>query len=181
MVFGIIQQHQGWIECHSIPGRGTRFDIYLPRHYAPAPAEAAPSVSSPPTGGHETILLVDDESLVRNLGHTILEGFGYRVLLAHDGQDAIDIYQREHRRIDLIILDLTMPRLSGRDALGRLLEINPDARVLFASGYSAEHITEEDHEQVFGFVSKPYRPEDLALAVRNALDRKRSHLTPLPR
>jgi PAS domain S-box-containing protein len=180
MVFGIIQQHQGWVECHSVPGRGTRFDIYLPRLYAPAPAEDSKSVADKPTGGHETILLVDDEPLVRNLGQTILEGFGYRVLLGNDGQDAIDIYQREHARIDLIILDLTMPRLSGRDALRRLLKINPHTRVLLASGYSAEHITEEDHEQVLGFVSKPYRPDDLALAVRTALDRKRSGLIPLP-
>ncbi len=180
MVFGIIQQHQGWIECHSIPGRGTRFDIFLPRLYAPDPTENASSSSEKPVGGHETILLVDDEPLVRNLGHTILEGFGYRVLLGNDGQDAIDIYLREHQRIDLIILDLTMPRLSGRDALRRLLEINPHARVLLASGYSAEHITQEDHDQVLGFVSKPYRPDDLARAVRTALDRKRSVLTPLP-
>jgi PAS domain S-box-containing protein len=180
MVFGIIQQHQGWIECHSIPGRGTRFDIYLPRLDAPVPAEDIPHVSHQPTGGHETILLVDDEPLVRNLGHTILEDLGYRVLLGNDGQDALDIYLRERQRIDLIILDLTMPRLSGRDTLRRLLEINSEVRVLFASGYTAEHITEEDHKQVFGFVNKPYRPEDLALAVRTALDRRRPVRTPLP-
>jgi PAS domain S-box-containing protein len=174
MVFGIVQQHHGWIECHSIQGQGTRFDIYLPRHHATSAPAAPPSPPRKPSGGHETILLVDDEALVRNLGRAILEGFGYRILLANDGQEAIEVYRRERQRIDLVILDLTMPRLSGRDALHQLLEINPNVRVVFASGYSAEHITEEDHEHIYGFVSKPYRPEDLALAVRTALDLQRS-------
>jgi len=174
MVFGIVQQHQGWIECHSIQGQGTRFDIYLPRHHAPvAPAVTPPPTPRQPSGGHETILLVDDESLVRNLGRTILGNLGYRILLANDGQEAIEVYQSEQQRIDLVILDLTMPRVSGRDALRQLLEINPNVRILFASGYTAEHITEEDHEHIYGFVSKPYRPEDLALAVRTALDVQR--------
>ncbi|HTU16901.1 MAG TPA: ATP-binding protein [Gemmataceae bacterium] len=170
MVFGIVQQHNGWIECHSVPGEGTRFDIYLPRHHAAVASSSARNLPRKPRGGQETILLVDDQALVRNLGRTILERLGYRVLLADDGQHALDVYQREHSRIHLVVLDLTMPRLSGRDALRRLLKINPAVRVLFASGYSAEHLSEEDHEHIYGFVSKPYRPEDLADAVRAALD-----------
>jgi two-component system cell cycle sensor histidine kinase/response regulator CckA len=176
MVFGIVQQHRGWIECHSVVNRGTRFDIYLPRHHAALAPSAALGQQRKPSGGTETILLVDDEALVRNLGRTILESFGYRVLLANDGQQAIDVYQRERQRIQLILLDLTMPRVSGRDALRQLREINPDVRVLFASGYSAEHLSAEDHEQIAGFVSKPYRPDDLARAIRTALDRPRSRL-----
>ncbi len=120
MVFGIVQQHHGWIECHSTPGQGTRFDIYLPRHHAPIAADPASSAPRVPSGGHETILFVDDEALVRNLGRSILESYGYRVLLANDGQDAVELYLRERHRIDLIVLDLTMPRLCGRDALRRL-------------------------------------------------------------
>lgn len=176
MVFGIVQQHNGWIECHSVVGQGTRFDIYLPRHHAPTLATAAPPAPRQPAGGNETILLVDDEPLLRNLGRTILEKFGYRVVLANDGQEAIEAYDRQRHEIDLVILDLTMPRVSGRDALRQLIALNSDVRVLFASGYTAEHLTEEDHEHIAGFVSKPYRPDELAAAVRTALDRQPSAL-----
>jgi CheY-like chemotaxis protein len=177
MVFGIVQQHQGWIECDSVPGEGTRFDIYLPRHREPVPPSAEPASQRKPAGGDETILLADDETLVRNLGRNILESFGYRVLPAGDGQQAIDLYRRESSHIDLVILDLTMPRLSGREALRQLLEINPEIRVVFVSGYSCEHLSAEDREHILGFVSKPYRPEDLAHIVRAALDRPRPALT----
>jgi PAS domain S-box-containing protein len=177
MVFGIVQQHHGWIECHSVPGRGTRFDIYLPCYRGPAAPSVALAQHGKLRGGNESILLVDDEALVRNIGRTILESVGYTVLLADDGEQAIDLYQRNEAPVHLIILDLTMPRMSGRDAMRRLLAINPEARILFASGYSAEHLSEEDHEHIYGFVNKPYRPDDLILAVRAALDRPRSSFT----
>jgi two-component system cell cycle sensor histidine kinase/response regulator CckA len=173
MVFGIVQQHRGWIECHSVPRQGTRFDIYLPRHCSAAAPSAVRSQAGKPRGGSETILVVDDEALVRNLGRSILEQFGYTVLSANDGQEGIGIYRHDPARIDLIVLDLTMPRVSGRDALHQLLAINPGVRVLIASGHGAEHLSAEDHQHICGFVSKPYRPDDLALAVRTALDRPR--------
>jgi two-component system, cell cycle sensor histidine kinase and response regulator CckA len=100
-----------------------------------------------------------------------LQRYGYEVLLAEDGHRAVDIYREQHEHIDLVILDLTMPRLSGHDAFRRLLEIDPEARVLFASGYSAERLTDDDQQRALGFVSKPYRSEDLARSVRAALDR----------
>lgn len=87
---------------------------------------------------------------------------------------AVEVYQRERERIDLVILDLTMPRLSGRDAFRQLYQINPDVGVLFASGYSAEQVTEEENALSLGFVSKPYKPEDLANTVRHALDLRRT-------
>jgi CheY-like chemotaxis protein len=179
MVFGIVQQHQGWVECVSEPGRGTDFDIYLPRTavtppVAPAPAEA------PPTGGHETILLVDDEPVIRNLGRTVLQRHGYRVVLAEDGREAVEIYQREHPGIDLVILDLTMPRLSGRDTLRHLQEFAPEVRVIFSSGYTAEQIPEPGKDGVLGFVNKPYRPQDLIRVVRQALDQGRTPSATLP-
>jgi PAS domain S-box-containing protein len=171
MVFGIIQQHQGWIECHSELGRGTCFSLYLPRHGAAETAPALLADANAPPRGKETILLVDDEEMIRNLGRTILERHGYEVVLAMDGQEAVEVYQREQTRIGLVILDLTMPRLSGQDALRELLRINPHVRVLFASGYSAEHLVETDHRRVLGFVGKPYRPRELAHCVRAALDK----------
>jgi two-component system cell cycle sensor histidine kinase/response regulator CckA len=172
MVLGIVQQHQGWIECHSIFGEGTCFDIYLPGQSAPI-REAPPVTRPRPARGNERVLLVDDEEPLRLLGRAILQKHGYHVLLAVDGVQAVEMFQRE--RVDLVVLDLTMPRLSGRDALKQFLQIDPAACILFASGYNPEHLSPAEHEQVYGFVSKPYRPEDLAAAVRAALDRKRQN------
>jgi PAS domain S-box-containing protein len=170
MVFGIVQQHQGWIDCVSDVGQGTCFDVYLPR--CTRPAEVAADKPAPlPSGGSETILLVDDEATLRVLGQTVLRRHGYEVLLAEDGQQALEVYRRERGRIRLIILDLTMPRLSGRDTLRRLRQLDPNAPVVFVSGYAAEQVLQGERDQILGFVSKPYRPEDLVHEVRAALDR----------
>ena len=93
------------------------------------------------------------------------------MLPAEARQRAVEVYREQRPRIGLVILDLTMPRLSGRDAFRRLLEIDPAVRVLFASGYSAEQLTDADQQRALGFVHKPYRPEELARVVRTALDR----------
>ncbi len=174
MVFGILKQHQGWIDCQSEVDHGTAFDIYMPRSAQEAQRVAeAPSVPATPGGGNETILLVDDEAIIRNLGRTILQRYGYRVLLAEDGLDAVEQYRRHVDPIDLVILDLTMPRLSGRDTLRQLLQMDPSVRVLFSSGYSAEQLAAPDREGVLGFVNKPYRPQELAQSVRAVLDQAR--------
>lgn len=174
-VFGIVKQHEGWLECYSEVGQGTRFDVYLPRSSKAEPATTLPA-SPPPRAGHETILLVDDEAIIRNLGKAILGRYGYQVLLAADGLDALEVYRRHRGQIDLVVLDLTMPRLSGRDAFHRLRELNPAVRILFASGYSAEHVASSDGDHLQDFVSKPYRPDELARAVREILDRPESAL-----
>jgi DNA-binding response OmpR family regulator len=103
----------------------------------------------------------------------ILQTHGYRVITAEDGRQAVEVYRREQPAIDLVILDLTMPRLSGRDAFRELLRLDPTVRVLFASGYTAEHLPEADSRHLLGFVSKPYRPRDLLRAVRAALEHVR--------
>ncbi len=170
MVFGIIKQHRGWVDCYSEVGHGTRFDIYLPR--APAGEEAAPALrAGPPGRGHETILLADDEPMILGLGKTILQHHGYQVLLAEDGEEAVRVFEERRADIGLVVLDLTMPRLSGRDAFRRMMQIDPGVRVVFASGYSAEVLGDGERAQACGFVGKPYRPDDLARTVRAALDR----------
>jgi PAS domain S-box-containing protein len=174
MVFGIVKQHQGWIDCYSEVGSGTRFDIYLPRHCAVQEVVRSTPPPQLPVLGHETILLVDDEPLIRNLGRNILQRYGYRVLLASDGQEGVELYCSGQYAIDLVVLDLTMPRLSGQDAFQRLVEYDPQVRVLFASGYSADHGCDQRDVRVLGFVSKPYQPEELARSVREALDKSPS-------
>jgi PAS domain S-box-containing protein len=169
MAFGIVKQHEGWIECTSTLNQGACFDIYLPRAYS-GPTES-PAIPQAPRGGTEVILLVEDEANLRQVGSAILGGYGYYVLLAENGQDALDIYRRAPDRIDLIILDLTMPRLSGADTVPELVRINPNVRVLFVSGYSAEQVPPIDEKNILGFVSKPYRPSDLARKVRAVLDK----------
>jgi PAS domain S-box-containing protein len=171
MVFGIVQQHHGWIDCASEVGQGTRFDVYLPRYRGAVPAPERPAAA--PAGGSETILLVDDESLLRVLGQTTLRRYGYDVLVAEDGPQALEVYRRERRRVQLIVLDLTMPRMSGLDTLRRLRQLDPTVPVLLASGHAAEQVLQTEREHVLGFLAKPYRPEDLAQAVRTALDRAR--------
>jgi CheY-like chemotaxis protein len=175
MVFGIVKQHRGWIDCESVVHEGTTFDIYLPRS-APQEAGARRAIPVAPRAapaGKETILLVDDEPMIRQLGTTILERHGYEVLLASDGLEALEVYQRHRGQIDLVILDLTMPRLSGRDTCKRLVEMDPAVRVLFSSGYSAEHVGTADFSQVLGFLNKPYRAEELTDKLRASLDQAR--------
>src|SRR5262249_23700499 len=145
------------------------FDVYLNRLSAPLPNPQGTLPSPPPSGGFEKILLVDDDPMLRSLGRTILEAYGYQVLLAEDGQHALDVYCMEGGAIDLVILDLTMPRLSGHETLRELCRINPTVKAVFASGYAAE-LTSGELGRVLGFIQKPYREKDLAATVRAALD-----------
>jgi PAS domain S-box-containing protein len=174
MVQGIVKQHHGWIEIRSRPG-GTRIELNLPT----ADLVATPSVSESPTpltlalpgAGHRseapTVLLVDDEPMIRDLGQAVLSRAGYRIITAEDGVEAVEAFGRQPRDIALVILDVTMPRMSGRDAFRLMMEINPAARILFSTGYTANDLAELDGS--VGLLSKPYRPQELLAAVRTAL------------
>jgi CheY-like chemotaxis protein len=173
MVFGIVEQHRGWIQCHSTVSEGTRFEVYLPRHLPPLPPPASMEGPCKPLRGSETILIVEDEALIRTLARTILERLGYRILMAEDGLRAVEVYEQEDTRIDLVLLDLTMPRMSGVETLDRLVEIDPDVCVVFSSGFSADLPPVSHHRQVHGFIGKPYRPDQLCASIRAALDRRK--------
>jgi two-component system cell cycle sensor histidine kinase/response regulator CckA len=133
---------------------------------APLPAAGR---SSPPSA---TVLMVDDEPLIRALGRAVLERAGYRVILAVDGQEAVELYRQARGTIDLVVLDLTMPRLSGAEALRQLTELDPMVRVILSSGYSDSSEEDLAYPQVRGTVAKPYRPDDLLRGVRAALEDK---------
>jgi two-component system, cell cycle sensor histidine kinase and response regulator CckA len=170
MVYGIVRQHGGHIDCYSEVGKGTTFRLYFP---------ALPSVEEPaaqdsglmPAFGTETVLLVDDEAFVRELGARILTKQGYTVLQAGNGKEAVDLFKREGSRISLVILDLIMPEMGGKDCLKSILEIDPHVKALIASGYSADASTKECFDLgAKGFVAKPFRFKELLQQVRKALD-----------
>ncbi len=168
--YGIVKQHGGWINLYSEPGEGTTFKIYLPVAQSEAPEEPPKRIEKN-FHGAETILLVDDEAMVRDPGKRILESYGYTVLLAADGKEALEIFQKERDRIDLILLDLSMPLMSGREVLERLRAMPSQVKVIICSGYA-----ENGQRGYLGrlgaldYVSKPYTPTELASAVRAALD-----------
>lgn len=181
MVYGIVEQHHGWIDCRDEVAPGTQFSIYLPRYFDPtqfdfgleeeraSSAEAA-GESKRDAVRSRTILLVDDEPTIRELGKTILEGAGYPVILAEDGVTALEIFQKERDRIGLVILDLTMPRLSGGDAFRIMLECDPSVHVIFSSGFFAADVPAMPHDHVLGFLGKPYHPDKMVDMVRIAFE-----------
>ena len=170
-VYGIVKSHKGHITCHSELGEGTTFKIYFPAIESEEKIVRTQEPLAAARGGEETILLVDDEEPIRILGSQILEEFGYTVLTAADGESALQLYQEEHQRIALVILDLIMPGMGGKRCLGELLKVNPEARVAIASGYSPDGPTREILKNgAKGFVSKPYDMRQMLNVVREVLD-----------
>jgi PAS domain S-box-containing protein len=170
IIYGIVKQHGGHIACHSEVGKGTRFQIYLPAIKTEADTDTE-STAEMPAFGTETVLIVDDEEFVRELGCRILMRNGYTVLTAADGEEALKVYSREKNTIALVILDLIMPTMGGKDCLSKLLTLNSQVKVLIASGYSADSSMKECLEiGAKGFVPKPFRFKELLRQVRKILD-----------
>jgi CheY-like chemotaxis protein len=173
-VFGIVQQHQGWINVYSEVGHGTTFRIHLPRLTQPSRSESNFPLQAFVQSGNETILLVEDESALRATSRIVLSRLGYRILEASSGREALDIWNQHRDEIHLLLTDLVMPGgITGKDLSQRLLQENPKLKVIFTSGYSAEVVGRDfSLAEGINFLRKPSKAHQLAKIVRNCLDQK---------
>jgi two-component system, cell cycle sensor histidine kinase and response regulator CckA len=178
MVYGIVKQHQGWIEVASRVGNGTTFKIFLPAvakagDSAPAQNDGTGIVR----GGRETVLLVEDEPVLREMVREVLTQYRYTVLEASCGAEALRIWDEHDGKIDLLLTDMVMPEgMTGRDLASQLKKRKPALKVIYSSGYSSEIMGKDFGQNDTAFLAKPYLPPQLAQKVRECLDaRPRSH------
>jgi PAS domain S-box-containing protein len=170
-VYGIVKNHDGFINVYSEKGEGTTFNFYLPAIERKIVDEK--ELAEDILEGSETVLLVDDEDMIIEVGKPILEQIGYNVLIATGGKEALDIYEKNKQEIDIVILDMIMPGIGGGETYDRLKELNPAIKVLLSSGYSingqATKILERGCD---GFIQKPFNVMDLSRKIRGILEKK---------
>jgi two-component system, cell cycle sensor histidine kinase and response regulator CckA len=178
MVEGIVRQHDGLVRVQSAPGTGSTFDLYFPLANAPVERQRGPR-SRKANGGSETVLVAEDESAVRRLVGRILESAGYTVILAKDGEEALEAFFANPDRVDLVLLDVVMPRRNGREVFEEIMRRAPRP-VLFTSGYSADALPADFlKEHGLLVLPKPYSPDRLLEQVRMILDESLGLVTPL--
>jgi PAS domain S-box-containing protein len=171
MIYGIIKQHDGYIDVYSEPGEGTTFKIYIPIINAEVNESGPVAVDHPLEGGTETILIAEDDKVVRNFTKDILEVHGYKIIEAVDGEDAVNKFTENKDAIQMLILDVIMPKKDGREVFDEIKKIRPDIKAIFMSGYTADVIHRRGIiEEGLNFVSKPISPAELLRKIKGALD-----------
>jgi len=168
-VYGIIKNHGGYINVYSEIDRGTTFTFYLPASEKEVIEEKQALATI--MRGHETILLIDDEEMIIEVGQELLEELGYTVFVARSGHEAVEIYRQKCDGIDLVIMDMIMPNMGGGETFDRLKKINPESKVLLSSGYSVDgQATKILERGCDGFIQKPFNMRQLSNKVREILD-----------
>jgi len=172
VVYGIVDVHRGALQVLSEPGNGAQFDIYLPATGQPAQRSSSNGLQTEALpSGSETVLVVDDEQLIRALLHEALTMAGYKVIEANNGEQAVSVYRARQKEVAVVILDLIMPGMGGVDAFNRIREINPNVRCIVSSGYAAGDINSQSLAGPYvRFVPKPYQASALLASVRELLD-----------
>jgi CheY-like chemotaxis protein len=167
--YGIIKAHSGYIDVASKRGRGTTFSIYLPA--SEKEVKRIVRTRGKAAQGTANVLLVDDEEVVLKVGQELLEAMGHQVLTAKDGKEAITVYKKNRDKIDIVVLDMVMPRMGGGKAYDLMKEINPDVKVLLSSGFSVDGEASEILKRgCDGFIQKPFTMKQLAAKIRGILD-----------
>lgn len=170
-VYGIVKQNGGFVAVESQPGHGTVFRLYLPAR-PPAPAAMAAAPAARMTAGRETVLLVEDETSILQLQRVVLEKLGYTVLAAATAQEALSTAGQHAGRIDLLLTDVVMPEMNGRDLAARVQAMHPETRPVYMSGYTADVIAPAGVlEEGVAFIEKPFTAEQLAVKLRETLER----------
>ena len=173
IVYGIIKEHKGYTVCHSTVGLGTIFQIYLPL------LDSAPAVSTNNNAGGKIddakgsgyILLAEDNETTRLFGREILEEFGYSVIEAVDGEDALEKFSEQPGRFSLVLLDVIMPKMNGRGVYDEIRKIDQSMRILFFSGYAKDAVISQGGlDEDMNYLSKPFTPKELLMKIREVLD-----------
>ena len=173
MIYGIIKQHEGYIDVSSKPGKGTTFRVYLPLTESEVDKKKKLESLSRLEGGEETVLIAEDDDSVRTLSKEVLEQSGYKVIEAIDGEDAVGKFDENKEKIQLVLLDVIMPKKNGKEAYEEIRKIRPDIKTVFISGYSSDILHDYDiMEEGINFIAKPVSPEVLLRKVREVLDKK---------
>ncbi|HTL53951.1 MAG TPA: response regulator, partial [Planctomycetota bacterium] len=171
-VMGIVRSHRGALRVHSVPGEGTVFRVLLPVSTAPATVTAPRPKTDRIWIGNGTVLVVDDEESVRTVARMMLQKFGYQVLTASDGREGVDLFRQRQNDIHVVLLDMTMPQMSGEEAFREITRIRPGVSVILSSGYSEqEAVSRFGFDGLAGFIQKPYRTMELIQVVQEALNR----------